>query len=218
MPKKKIKFDKLTAKVHQKHWGQTRKRKDNLAIPYILHPLDVVRMLHSWSIGDKKFQYVWNAALCHDVEEDAEGSQIEWLKENIGDNATEVVIELTYYPEKNSKEDYLKTFVDSSVEALVIKLADRICNVSDIMVFDHKKAAQVFLKAKELWAAFYVRTREIEEFFGKETLSLITNNVLTFNGIFGNESTGPKIQKAIMEAAEADKKAVTKTKESEDEQ
>ena len=149
------------------HAGQVRK-KNNL--PYIAHPFDVLSLLASWKIQSLN---VWRAAICHDVLEDCPHVTFEELSSVIGEEAAKIVLELTFNPNEQSKNDYMESFAEKSVSALLIKLADRICNTEDFLVSDPDYAFKYWHKALSLRGMYWVRHEEIDGIFGEEVFDSI---------------------------------------------
>jgi len=138
----------------------------DVKIPYIIHPMQVMILLVEWQIVDET---ALRAALCHDILEDTKTSPKEMIAK-IGKTATSIVEELTYDVSiHKSKKNYLKTFYKSSIEALVIKLADRICNVRSFMALSDEYSVIYMKKAEELFKAYELRQSEIDETFGEDT-------------------------------------------------
>lgn len=109
-----------------------QRRKDKAATPYINHPLSVAFRLAAAGESDAM---VLMAALLHDTIEDTNTSYDD-LKEKFGIEVADVVLELT--DDKHlSKEERKRRQVDlaagKSLAARKVKLADKICNVNDIL-------------------------------------------------------------------------------------
>lgn len=150
--------------VVQAHAGQYRKGKaGNTALPYVVHPIAVMTLLHSWGIGDVD---VLNAALCHDVLEDTATPDYE-IEKVIGNKALNYVRELTF-KEGQDKALYMKSFEKSTIEALVIKIADRLNNVLDFLHSEPQYASKYFHKADALYDAMMDRDNEIQDKFGRD--------------------------------------------------
>lgn len=169
------------------HSGQYRKVEYNkVKIPYVIHVLQVYTKLLRWGISDTN---ILVAAICHDLLEDT-GIDKEYLKKEIGDSAYNIVLELTFDKSTGSKEDYLKSFNKNSISSLIIKLADRICNVSDFLESDKEYALKYYHKADELYAAFFNRSDELKalsDFTYSAMMSALTDircRVEEENGIF----------------------------------
>lgn len=111
-----------------KHYdGEVRKGSN---IPYIIHPLHILTILRSTGFSDFKNEDLMIAALFHDLIEDTEVCE-EDIANHFGKKIASIVKELSN-PEHGNKEDHFRKLQDASYEAKVIKLADRIDNLSDI--------------------------------------------------------------------------------------
>jgi GTP diphosphokinase / guanosine-3',5'-bis(diphosphate) 3'-diphosphatase len=114
-----------------KHKDQ--RRKDASASPYINHPIAVASILREE--GDIFDPNVIAAALLHDTIEDTETSYDE-LRGQFGDEIADVVLELTdtKWLEKNSRKRLqISKAGNASEAAKLVKLADKICNLRDII-------------------------------------------------------------------------------------
>lgn len=156
------------------HRGQFRKK---MVLPFIIHPLDVLREVMSYGVKDVD---VLMATVCHDVLEDCKDVSIQKIEDTIGKRATEIVIGLTFSPVKNSipfkiqKQQYLDDFDSPKpIECLVVKAADRICNVRDFKLTDKTYAPEYFHKADMLFMYMKRRDREINAKFGIGTSSVM---------------------------------------------
>ena len=115
----------------EKHKNQCR--KDAEASPYINHPLALASVLATeGGIYDRD---VICAALLHDIIEDTDTTADE-LRSKFGDKVTNIVLELT--DDKNLKisareEERVRRTPHISPQAKLVKLADKICNMRDIL-------------------------------------------------------------------------------------
>lgn len=138
-------------------------------VPYIYHPLAVCNTLALWGIPRDEEQDVWCAAILHDTMEDCgtTWSQIAgWIDEPVAN----LVEELAFRgATKQEKKDYIESFKTKSVEALVIKLADRFCNVRDFRETDFRYHTKYLEAAVGLIEFGKKRNKEIEERFGQTT-------------------------------------------------
>jgi guanosine-3',5'-bis(diphosphate) 3'-pyrophosphohydrolase len=109
-----------------------QRRKDQHATPYINHPIQVAKVLASAGESDVTLLM---AAVLHDTIEDTNTGYDE-LKEKFGHEVADIVLELTD-DKRLSKEERKARQVQHastrSVKARMVKLADKICNVSDIL-------------------------------------------------------------------------------------
>lgn len=121
-----------------KHMGQYRKGNGH---PYIVHPMSVMLKVNT----HKKSDNIWllgTAAILHDTVEDC-GVQIEEITQRFGLHVAALVQELTLDKSQYEiigKTEYLKQqTLKMSSYALVIKLCDRLDNVSDLTALPREK-------------------------------------------------------------------------------
>jgi (p)ppGpp synthase/HD superfamily hydrolase len=163
----KFEINKAIAFAAQCHQGQYR--KDGLT-PYIVHPFAVLNLVKSWGVIDLD---AWVASLCHDIREECDWVLPAGLINHIGEVPAGICEELTFIPDTNNpippskqKEEYMKSFNKKSIIALVVKLADRICNSKDFLLDSPAYAYKYWTKADSLVTHFYERERELVEAFG----------------------------------------------------
>lgn len=109
-----------------------QRRKDEHATPYINHPIQVAKVLAASGESDLTLLM---AALLHDTIEDTNTTYDE-LKEKFGHEVADIVLELTDDKRLGKQERKLRQVqhaANRSTKARKIKLADKICNVSDIL-------------------------------------------------------------------------------------
>jgi guanosine-3',5'-bis(diphosphate) 3'-pyrophosphohydrolase len=114
----------------EKHRNQRRKDED--ASPYINHPIALASLLKREGVDDVA---VLCAALLHDTIEDTETTAGE-LRARFGDLVTSIVLEVT--DDRNLDKAERKRLQvahahELSARARLVKLADKICNVHDIV-------------------------------------------------------------------------------------
>ncbi len=144
------------------HAGQTRDGRDGeWRRPYFVHPVQVAAKLSEWGAADET---LFAAALLHDVLEDT-SVPAQAIRQQFGDAVLRLVEELTCSAERD-KLEYMRSFDTASVEAFVIKLADRWCNVSDFCVEEPGYAPKYLRKAAPLFEFLQRRQSEIEGRFG----------------------------------------------------
>lgn len=116
----------------EKH--KLQRRKGNLRIPYINHPIKVCKLLAESGEHDVE---ILVAAILHDTLEDTATTKLE-LEEKFGREITNIVIELSdnmSLPEHRRKEQQLQNASTLSPKAKLIKIADKICNINDLLVY-----------------------------------------------------------------------------------
>lgn len=109
-----------------------QRRKDEHATPYINHPIRVAFTLTT--AGESDIMTLM-AALLHDTIEDTETTYQE-LEEKFGKEVAEVVLELTDEQHLSRDEQRIRQIQHASGKserARKVKLADKICNVFDIL-------------------------------------------------------------------------------------
>ncbi len=126
----------LIAAVHfaaDKHRDQ--RRKDKAATPYINHPVSLAHILvDEGGIEDSD---VLCAALLHDTIEDTE-TTAEDLVAHFGERITSIVLEVTDDTSQHftvRKQAQIDHAPHMSPEAKLVKLADKISNLRDLLAF-----------------------------------------------------------------------------------
>ena len=123
----------LTALEFSSHKHRDQRRKDLEASPYINHPISLANVLcNEGKITDAK---VICAALLHDTIEDTE-TTVEELKNRFGKKITKIVLEVTDDKTLEEADRKLAQIVHAkhaSRRAKLVKLADKICNLRDIL-------------------------------------------------------------------------------------
>ncbi len=119
-----------------RHRDQRRKGAD--AVPYVNHPIEVAVLL--WEVGGVRKVSAIAAALLHDVIEDTKTTP-EDIERTFGDAVLSLVLELTddkSLPKAERKRLQIVNAPHKSREAKQIKIADKICNLRDIMAHPPK--------------------------------------------------------------------------------
>jgi guanosine-3',5'-bis(diphosphate) 3'-pyrophosphohydrolase len=124
-------FIKALAFAAEKHKNQ--RRKDAEASLYINHPIALVNILvNEGNINDTN---VLCAAILHDTIEDTETTKEELVRE-FGDQITAIVSEVTddkSLPKTIRKLKQIEHAAKTSYEGKLVKLADKISNLRDIV-------------------------------------------------------------------------------------
>lgn len=157
------------------HAGQFRKEPgpSGVVLPYAPHPSEVLKQLWFWGTIDYSMAV---AALLHDVVEDCGVLPAE-IEEEFGVEVVDLVVELTHDKEKETKEEYLTGFKRKSHRALIIKLADRFCNVKDFNLTNPDYAHKYAAKAGPVYREFYARKSGLLELFPEEALNQVALDV-----------------------------------------
>ena len=122
-----LKAMKFSAEKHR-----NQRRKDEQESPYINHPIEVANVL--WTVGDVYDVTTIVGALLHDTIEDTNTTPEEILN-NFGKDVLALVLEVSddkNLPKKERKIKQIKKASFLSFRAKQLKLADKICNISDI--------------------------------------------------------------------------------------
>jgi guanosine-3',5'-bis(diphosphate) 3'-pyrophosphohydrolase len=122
---------KAIAFAANKHRNQ--RRKDAEASPYINHPIALADVL--WHEGDVRDPAVIAAALLHDTIEDTKTTRAE-LRRVFGVTVAGIVAEVSddkRVPKQRRKELQIEHAAHLSMGAKLIKLADKISNLRDIL-------------------------------------------------------------------------------------
>lgn len=121
---------KAAAFAAEKHRDQ--RRKDPEASPYINHPIALANLLAAQGVTEAE---VLCAALLHDTIEDTETTVAE-LEAHFGDRIAAIVLEVTddkHLPKAERKQQQIDHAPHVSPQAKLVKLADKICNLRDIL-------------------------------------------------------------------------------------
>lgn len=114
-----------------KHRDQ--RRKDLQQSPYINHPIEVAEEL--WEVGGVRESVPLIAAILHDTLEDTETTPDE-ISVLFGKKILSVVLEVTddkSLPKQVRKQLQIEHAPHISSEAKLVKLADKICNLYDLI-------------------------------------------------------------------------------------
>lgn len=115
-----------------KHRGQSRKDEKNT--PYINHPISLAHLLSD--VGDITDAYVIAAALLHDTVEDTDAT-IDEIEDVFGNKIMNIVKEVTddkSLPSPERKRLQIENAAHISHEAKLVKLADKISNLEDMIL------------------------------------------------------------------------------------
>ncbi len=124
-------FIEAVAFAAEKHTHQRRKNAD--ASPYINHPIALANVLANE--GGIVNIDVLCAAVLHDTLEDTDTTEAE-LKKVFGPRIAAIVMEVTddkSLPREVRKQKQIENAPRSSHEAKLVKLADKICNLRDML-------------------------------------------------------------------------------------
>lgn len=114
------------------HKHRDQRRKDRAQSPYINHPIAVAATLWDHGVRDTT---VLLAAILHDTLEDTATTRDELVAE-FGEAVAAVVCEVTddkQLPKERRKELQVEHAPHLSREAKLVKLADKLCNLRDLV-------------------------------------------------------------------------------------
>jgi guanosine-3',5'-bis(diphosphate) 3'-pyrophosphohydrolase len=114
----------------EKHKYQRRKGFNQ--VPYINHPLKVAKLLSECGENEENLLI---AAILHDIIEDTDATAHE-LAQEFNSEISKIVLEVTddkEMPYAIRKELQIKRAPSLSEQAKKLKIADKICNISDIL-------------------------------------------------------------------------------------
>lgn len=114
------------------HKHRDQRRKDQQKSPYINHPIAVARTLWAAGVRDER---VLVAAVLHDTIEDTETTRAE-LAARFGEEIAAIVAEVTddkSLPKAERKQLQVEHAPHLSTEAKLVKLADKTCNLRDMV-------------------------------------------------------------------------------------
>ena len=123
-----LKAIRFSAKKHN-----DQRRKDAKASPYINHPVKVAETL--WRIGEVRDETLLVAAILHDTIEDTNTTADE-IKTEFGREVLDLVLEVTddkSLPKQTRKQLQIEHAPHKSEKAKLLKIADKINNISDII-------------------------------------------------------------------------------------
>lgn len=115
----------------EKHSDQ--RRKNAKASPYINHPIQVAEIL--WRVADVRDEILLVAAILHDTIEDTDAKP-EDVRTEFGEEVLALVMEVTddkSLPKATRKQLQVEHAPQKSYRAKLLKIADKISNVGDII-------------------------------------------------------------------------------------
>lgn len=119
------------------HKGQLRDGGE----PYIIHPQQVAKIVSCITDDEDLIAAAW----LHDLIEDTDVTYHD-IEEEFGTRVADLVHELTH--ELSPRGNYFPRLL--SRDAILIKFADRLSNLSDMKVWDSKRQAH-YLKKSKFW-------------------------------------------------------------------
>lgn len=177
MKRTKLLHEAAHLAIHHHHLQERKHCINEVSLPYVSHPFDVMKKLWVWRVHDA---VMLAAALMHDTLEDTDITPDE-IRKSLGEPVLSLVKEMTYRkPSGVSKEEarrakagYIAGFDKKSIEAVVLKVADRVSNVMDYLLYDPEYAMVYFHKADVVFNTFRARKAEVAARFGETTTRYI---------------------------------------------
>ena len=131
----KTNYDIALEYATKKHEGKVR--KGNPPTPYIVHPIEVSKMISNYMKNDVDEEAYKVAALLHDTLEDSDATYEEEYN-LFGKQVADIVLSVTSDKKKQKelgKDVYLsKKMADMKEKDLILKLCDRLDNVSGLNI------------------------------------------------------------------------------------
>lgn len=163
---KLLEISQWAVSVHSFHTKKDNgKYRKHFLIPFFTHIIEVMKRVSHYGINfenkDLDKEVIFNTlalAVCHDLYEDTTVKEKDFI-EKAGFDISELVKMTTRkdgYESRLQKWDFLEGFMDGwqHPSAIVVKIADRYCNVIDYHRRDEKYAAFYALQAFPLYKAF----------------------------------------------------------------
>jgi guanosine-3',5'-bis(diphosphate) 3'-pyrophosphohydrolase len=123
----------LKATEFAAHKHRNQRRKDADASPYINHPIALANVL--CNEGGVSEPAILAAALLHDTLEDTD-TDYEELRGQFGEEIADIVVEVTdtkWLSKEARKRLQISKASHSSMQGRAVKIADKICNLRDIL-------------------------------------------------------------------------------------
>ncbi|MBQ7351266.1 MAG: HD domain-containing protein [Clostridia bacterium] len=152
-----INIDEVLAFAKERHKGQLRSDGQE----YVTHPIRVAELVAKYK-PSKNAKVLQAGALLHDVLEDTYTSYRE-LEDRFGEIVASLVMEVTsstFMPKLVGKQTYLAHKMRyMSSYALIIKLADRLDNISDLKGLKVEKIQKTFFDT--IYMINYIETKRV---------------------------------------------------------
>lgn len=153
-----------------------QRRKDIAHSPYINHPIEVVQLL--WEVGGVRDIDILLAAILHDTIEDTE-ARPEEIRDGFGDAVMSYVLEVTddkNLPKGERKRLQIETAPGKSHGAKLVKLADKSCNVRDLVTrppeeWPVERRIEYLLWSEKVVAGLRGTNAALEEYYDHELSS-----------------------------------------------
>ena len=158
----------------EKHRNQ--RRKDSEHSPYINHPIEVAQLM--WEVGGVRDVDVLLAAVLHDTIEDTD-TRPEEISGRFGVNVLSLVTEVTddkSLPKDERKRLQIVNAPHKTYGAKLIKLADKACNVRNLVTMPPKdwsleRRQEYLLWGEKVVAGLRGTNAALEEYYDHELSS-----------------------------------------------
>ena len=157
-----------------KHRNQ--RRRDSAKSPYINHPIEVTELL--WTVGGVRDTDVLLAAILHDTVEDTD-TRPEEISDRFGEEVRSLVMEVTddkSLPKAKRKSLQIETAPYKSYGAKLIKLADKSCNVRNMISmppedWSLERRREYLLWTEQVVAGLRGTNAALEEYYDHELVN-----------------------------------------------
>jgi (p)ppGpp synthase/HD superfamily hydrolase len=158
----------------EKHRNQ--RRKDSEHSPYINHPIEVAQLM--WEVGGVRDVDVLLAAVLHDTVEDTD-TRLDEISDRFGKQVLSFVMEVTddkSLPKQERKRLQIETAPHKSHGAKLIKLADKSCNVRNLVTmppddWSLERRREYLLWTEKVVAGLRGANAALEEYYDHELTS-----------------------------------------------
>lgn len=155
---------------------RNQRRKDSAQSPYINHPIEVLQLL--WEVGSVRDANVLLAAILHDTVEDTE-TRPEDIRDAFGETVMAFVMEVTddkSLPKRERKRLQIVEAPHKSYGAKLIKLADKACNVRNLVTtpprdWSLERRREYLLWSEQVVAGLRGTNMALEEYYDHELAS-----------------------------------------------
>lgn len=152
-------IDEMIKFAVEAHKGQYRK---GITIPYFTHCMEVMKRVSLYTSDEQ----IWCIAVGHDLIEDTKVTYTQ-LKRKFGIRIANGIRECSRkggdHVSKQIKYDFLNSFFDKSMDSIIVKIADRYCNVIDYTRQKGTYYAKYAVQAYPLFQAYMLRDKTILE-------------------------------------------------------
>jgi (p)ppGpp synthase/HD superfamily hydrolase len=162
----------MAVECHESQFRKGSKSQPYKIIPYVFHVFEVTKMTSELGVTDED---ILSSSMLHDYIEDCYNeytfeSKHLMLKRLTNERIADIVLECSRdggdHVNRQHKLDFLMSFESKSVESIIVKIADRYCNVKDYLSTNKKKkyASQYAMQAWPIYNQFQLRKEEFEDY------------------------------------------------------